>query len=70
MPPQQPERTTNQPFASVLKGDMAGVVASGGTGTAARTPVGQEKNEVQTISGKSWNVVLLLYPRADLPSAN
>lgn len=32
MAPQHPEWTTKQPFASVLKGDMAGVVASGGKG--------------------------------------
>ena len=30
--PQHPEWTTKQPFASLLKGDMAGVTASGGKG--------------------------------------
>ncbi len=33
--PQHPEWTTKQPFASLLKGDMAGVMASGGKGVMA-----------------------------------
>jgi hypothetical protein len=32
MAPQHPEWITEQPFASVLKGDMTGVTASGGKG--------------------------------------